>query len=65
MIIGFPDEGPDDIAILKPSIPILSSDALDDQDDEKVDCIFHGHLRDENNVAVSLSGCPKSDTFEV
>ena len=62
MNIDFPDGGPDDVAVLKPSIPIYSSEA---NEDKEVDCIYHGYLRDENNVAVSLNGCPGSDTFEV
>ena len=62
MNIDFPDGGPDDVAVLKQSIPIYSSEANEDKEE---DCIYHGYLRDENDVAVSLNGCPGSNTFEV
>ena len=72
MNISFPDGGPDDVTVLYPSIPIESLGANDDnslgQNNEgkkQEECIYHGHLRDESNVAVSLNGCPGSDTFEV
>ena len=66
LCISFPDGGRNDLAILKPSIPTLLSDAVDDQEQEDTDdCIFHGHLRDEKQVAVYLSGCPGNNTFEV
>ena len=63
MNIDFPDGGPDDVAVLKPSIPIYSSEAI--EENKEPDCIYHGRLRDENDVAVSLNGCPGSDIFEV
>ena len=63
MNIDFSDGGPDDVAVLKPSISIYSSEAI--EENKEPDCIYHGHLRDENDVAVSLNGCPESDTFEV
>ena len=60
--ISFPDGGPDDVALLKPSIPSFSSDIVDKND---TGCIFHGHLRDENEVSVYVSGCPTDSSFQV
>ena len=60
--ISFPDGGPDDVALLKPSIPSFSSDIVDKND---TGCIFHGHLRDENEVSVYVSGCPTDPSFQV
>jgi hypothetical protein len=63
MNIDFPDGGPDDVAVLKASIPISSSEPNAENKDPE--CIYHGNLRDKSDVAVSLNGCPKSDIFEV
>jgi hypothetical protein len=36
-----------------------------DEREEDVDhCIFDGHLRNEKDVYVTLTGCPFSDNFE-
>ena len=60
--IGFPDGGPNDVALLKPSIPSFSSDIVDKND---TGCIFHGHLRDDTDVEVFVSGCPEENSFQV
>ena len=61
LIIRFPDNGTEDIALLKRTNPIPVTD-----DEKGVDrCIFQGHLRDEKDVFVSLNGCPRSMTFDV
>ena len=60
--IGFPDGGPDDVAMLKPSIPSFSSDIVDGKDTY---CIFHGQLRDDSAISVYVSGCPGSNSFQV
>ena len=60
--IGFPDGGPNDLALLKPSIPSFSSDIVDNND---TGCIFHGHLRDDTDVEVFVSGCPEENSFQV
>ena len=60
--IGYPDGGPNDVALLKPSIPSFSSDIVDKND---TGCIFHGHLRDDTDVEVFVSGCPMENSFQV
>ena len=60
--IGFPDGGPNDVALLTPSIPISSSDIMDKNDTR---CIFHGHLQNDTDVEVFVSGCPEEDSFQV
>ena len=60
--IGFPDGGPNDVALLTPSIPILSSDIMDKNDPG---CIFHGHLQNDTDVEVFVSGCPEKNSFQV
>ena len=63
--IYFPDGGSNDVAILKLTIPIPSANVVDDNAGKIDHCIFHGHLRDEIDVAVSVNGCPGTNTFEV
>jgi len=58
--IGFPDGGPNDVALLTPSIPSLSSDIMENND---TGCIFHGHLRNDTDVFVS--GCPEENSFQI
>ena len=60
--IGFPDGGPNDVALLTPSIPSLSSDIMENND---TGCIFHGHLRNDTDVEVFVSGCPEENSFQV
>ena len=60
--IGFPDGGPNDVALLTPSIPSLSSDIMDKND---TGCIFHGHLQNDTDVEVFVSGCPEENSFQV
>ena len=60
--IGFPDGGPNDEALLTPSIPSFSSDIVDKND---TGCIFHGYLRDDTDVEVFVSGCPEENSFQV
>ena len=60
--IGFPDGGPNDLALLTPSIPSFSSDIVDKND---TGCIFHGYLRDDTDVEVFVSGCPEENSFQV
>ena len=62
--INFHDEQPNDVAILKSYNPIPKQ-ALELE--ENVDkCIFNGHLRDESNVYVTLTGgCPFENNFDV
>jgi len=60
--IGFPDGGPNDVALLTPSIPILSSDIMDKND---TGCIFHGHLQNDTDVEVFVSGCPEENSFQI
>ena len=59
----FPD-GATDSAILRPINPFPK---LDTETDSSIDsCIFSGYLKNEPNVAVSLTGgCPNEDSFEV
>ncbi len=60
----FPDGGDDDAALLKRVNPIpLGSDELESDVDG---CIFIGNLRDESDVAVTITGgCPFESNFEV
>jgi len=60
--IGFPDGGPNDVALLTPSIPSLSSDIMDENDTA---CIFHGHLQNDTDVEVFVSGCPEENSFQI
>ena len=60
--IGFPDGGPKDVALLTASIPSFSTDIVDKND---TGCIFHGHLRDDTDVEVFVSGCPEENSFQV
>lgn len=55
IIISFPDDGPDDVAILRRVNP----------DDEEDFCLFHGVLQKEPASSVSVNGCPMNNTFEV
>ena len=61
LLIRFPDNGTEDVALLKRTNPIPLTDDENDVDS----CIFQGHLRDEKDVFVSLNGCPRSMTFDV
>jgi len=60
--IGFPDGGPNDVALLTPSIPSLSSDIMENND---TGCIFHGHLQNDTDVEVFVSGCPEENSFQI
>ena len=60
----FSDGGDDDAALLKRvnPIPLGSSESESDLDG----CIFIGNLRDESDVAVTITGgCPFENNFEV
>ena len=62
--IQFPDQGPDDFAILEKVNPIQmsSGEMVTDVDD----CIFRGSLKFEPETLVTVSGgCPGENTFEV
>ena len=61
LIIRFPDNGTEDVALLKRTNPIPVTDYENGVDT----CIYQGYLRDEKNVFVSLNGCPRSMTFDV
>ena len=64
LIVGFPDGGDDDSAILKSvnPIPIGSHEAAIDVDP----CIYIGYLLNDPEVTVTLTGgCSLEDSFEV
>ena len=64
LYIQFPDGGNEDKAILTSHSPIPLR-----QDETEFDldfCIFKGHLKNEANVFVTLTGgCPFDDSFDV
>jgi hypothetical protein len=63
LIIGFPDGGSDDSAILKPVNPIpIDPNELGTFVDS---CIFIGFLLNDPEVTVTLTGCPFQYNFEV
>jgi hypothetical protein len=60
----FPDGGDDDAALLKRVNPIPLG--WDEKESDLDGCIFIGNLRDESDVAVTLTGgCPFERKFEV
>ena len=64
LAVDFHDGKPDDVAILKQfnPIPMQAHEREEDIDN----CIFNGHLRDEPNVHVTLTGgCPFDKNFDV
>ena len=61
--ITFPDGGEDDVAILEHFNPIPVGPQ---ERSEGVDnCIFHGYLRHEKDVYVTVTGCPNSNNLQV
>ena len=58
----FEDNKPDDVAELTRQPVTYISVAEEEEENE---CVLIGHLREESNVAVAVSGCPGSDSFEV
>ena len=61
MMIEFNDGGLPDMAILNRN-PLGISDEAEEAENE---CILTGFLRDEDDVPVTVAGCPGSDTFDV
>ena len=62
LIVAFEDNKPDDVAELTRQPVTYITVAEEEEENE---CVLIGHLREESNVAVAVSGCPGSDTFEV
>ena len=60
--MAFEDNKPDDVAELTRQPVTYISVAEEEEENE---CVLIGHLREESNVAVAVSGCPGSDSFEV
>lgn len=61
--IIFPDGGEDDIAVLQRYNPIPVGPAERSEDVDS--CIFHGYLLNEENVYVTVTGCPDSNSIQV
>ena len=60
--VDFNDNGPGDVAKLKKSANIyLSKDA----EIERNECILTGYLKNDARVPVTVSGCPRSNEFQV
>ncbi len=61
--ISFPDGNEDDFAILKSYNPVPAGP---NEREEDVDpCIFEGHLLNDPEAFVTLTGCPFTMNFEV
>ena len=62
--VDFHDGRPNDVALLKQYNPITKqANELEENIDK---CIFNGHLQDESNVYVTLTGgCPFESNFDV
>lgn len=63
LIITFPDDGPEDFAILKHSNPIPKTNGTGDEDPID-DCIYTGYLMNERDVPITVVGCALGNTFE-
>jgi len=61
--IRFPDGGADDFAVLKVFNPIPQGPL--ERAEEIDSCIFEGHLQNEKDAFIALTGCPNSDNFLV
>ena len=58
----FNDNGPVDVALLT---RVQSENFDEKMQEEKNECILTGHLEEDANVLVTVSGCPKSTSYQV
>ena len=60
--MDFNDNGPVDVALLTRA----GSKNIDKQmQEENNECILTGSLKEDSKVSVTVSGCPKSSTYQV
>lgn len=61
--ISFPDGNQDDFAILKSYNPVPVG--VNEREEDVDPCIFEGHLLNEPDTQITLTGCPFTMNFEV
>ena len=60
--MDFNDNGPVDVALLTRA---GSKDIDKQMQQDNNECILTGSLKEDSKVSVTVSGCPKSSTFQV